>query len=614
MFRACFQCATARVKCSGSTPCQRCGIKELQCCYPVPNKKKPKSRKRVQPRETFRANEGNEIPADETIINNLNQTLTTHVSSWIPNQCTVSETEIGIYQMQNHQSQQSTNLTYGRRMIETDFIDNYNAIQPEIQLPQTHHNRPWMRDSATQQPIEQFEPEFEVFPTSLPCDLPTSTTQAFTDINLEHQAMHWLSPPGTSDSQFSFGAQPFDNTGYSDIVGNASLPFEQDGLFITQAPSTHRNIYQNHQTRTAVQVSSPISLQSPSAFASSPGKHHSPATSISPSMGSVCNPEGTTSSYLQSSEPEPHLTVQIPHQLHSASPSRLHSPSNSISPSSASIYRNDSQRQREFRQTAYHQSRSSWDDTRSAPFPSPRFPSTPNRQFQIPISIEKQVLEHNQPLPALIPPPVYTMLMAQFKHYCLKHNQPFLSDYFPSVAVLELSAHLYFEHFHLVFPLLYKSPLDISCADGTTEESMLVLAICAIGVGYLGTADAWQCSEAFLEFFRRVVEDHEPLPTQDGSREIMQLQARILAIVAMFRSPNQALLEKAYEGRRKLMDVCHKGGLLGDMRVEWNGGEKLEMIKGGKRTEEWDECVFVEAKRRAACCIWVRCHLFNLLI
>lgn len=43
-FRACFSCATARVRCSGGVPCGRCGIRSLKCEYPTKRRSKAKLR------------------------------------------------------------------------------------------------------------------------------------------------------------------------------------------------------------------------------------------------------------------------------------------------------------------------------------------------------------------------------------------------------------------------------------------------------------------------------------------------------------------------------------------------------------------------------------------
>lgn len=626
MFRACLQCATARVKCSGSTPCQRCGIKELECQYPVQNKKKPKTRKNIQARETFRTNEGNQLPGDETIINNLNASKNTHVHSWPTPQSTVPNSEIGIYQMQNHQSQPGSTLGDSGQVAEPSFIDDdFNVGQTYIQVSQAEQLRAWMRDSTAQQSVESFEPGFEGFQMTLPCDFPTNTTIGFANINQERSSVNWLSPPGTSSSQFSFEAQRYEGSAFSHSVDipDTTFPFKQEAIFFTETPPVHQHeIYPRHQNGSIVQISSPVSIQSPNGFTSSPGKNQSPATSISPSLSSVYNSEDKGSLHFQcGTELENHLTVQIPHRMQSAPPPTLHSHSSStsMSPSSASVYYNDCRSIIHPQHATGHQSWASWDGTRSTAFPSPRLPSTPNRQFQIPISIEKQVYEqHNPNLPTLIPTSVYATLMSQFKSHCLKHPQPFLSDYFPSAAVLELSAQLYFEHFHPIFPLLYKSPLDIATTTPEPYTTMLVLTMCAIGVGYLGTVDAWQCSEAFLEFFRRVL-DHDNVSASESEsrrKEILQLQAKILAVVAMFRSPNQNLVEQAYEGRTRLVTACLRGGLLGDVKVEWKSGNEskseFEKANGG----EWDEGMFIEAKRRAACCIWVRlrrCCYFTMV-
>ncbi|RJE19940.1 C2H2 transcription factor [Aspergillus sclerotialis] len=46
-FRACFKCATARVRCSGGIPCGRCENRSLECEYPTARRSKAKARKQA---------------------------------------------------------------------------------------------------------------------------------------------------------------------------------------------------------------------------------------------------------------------------------------------------------------------------------------------------------------------------------------------------------------------------------------------------------------------------------------------------------------------------------------------------------------------------------------
>lgn len=48
-FRACFSCATARVRCSGGMPCGRCETRSLECQYPTKRRSKAKLRNETLP-------------------------------------------------------------------------------------------------------------------------------------------------------------------------------------------------------------------------------------------------------------------------------------------------------------------------------------------------------------------------------------------------------------------------------------------------------------------------------------------------------------------------------------------------------------------------------------
>ncbi|KAH8589872.1 fungal-specific transcription factor domain-containing protein [Bisporella sp. PMI_857] len=67
-FRACLSCASARVKCSGSDPCNRCSNREIDCHYPPPTGKKVKTRDQQQVAQLSASNGESFLYSNQTIV------------------------------------------------------------------------------------------------------------------------------------------------------------------------------------------------------------------------------------------------------------------------------------------------------------------------------------------------------------------------------------------------------------------------------------------------------------------------------------------------------------------------------------------------------------------
>jgi hypothetical protein len=225
--------------------------------------------------------------------------------------------------------------------------------------------------------------------------------------------------------------------------------------------------------------------------------------------------------------------------------------------------------------------------------------------FAFPVMAETQIPQLREILHNNISQELYHKLIHEFNQTC----SYFISDYFPSLEIITLSIHLYFEHFHLTFPLIHR-------ASFATQPSawLLALATSAIGVLYLGTDDSRQCSDAFLELIRAVLErddfldkPNEPaydndLPLDYATKEdMMKVQALILSMVAMSHGCRESLVRHAYTARSQLVALCLHSGMLRD--------------KPYQNTEEtpsaesiWLQWIHNESRRRAGYFIWVSRH------
>ena len=218
--------------------------------------------------------------------------------------------------------------------------------------------------------------------------------------------------------------------------------------------------------------------------------------------------------------------------------------------------------------------------------------------FAFPVIAETQIPEilHNN-----ISQELHHKLIHEFNQMC----SHFISDYFPSLEIISLSIHLYFEHFHLTFPLIHR-------ASFATQPSawLLALATSAIGVLYLGTDDSRQCSDAFLEFIRVVFKRDDfldkhtydnDLPLDYATKEdMMKIQALILSMVAMSHGCRESLVRHAYTVRSQLVALCLHSGMLRDRPYQNTETTSIESI--------WLQWIQNESRRRAGYFIWVSHH------
>ena len=184
-------------------------------------------------------------------------------------------------------------------------------------------------------------------------------------------------------------------------------------------------------------------------------------------------------------------------------------------------------------------------------------------------------------------------------------------DTFPALEELNEYARLYFDKFHDSFPLLHKASFL-----NNREGCLLELAISAIGACYVGTFYARKCSESLHELVHNLLEiasasDYDPgeFPGVFGLRRpgyphrLTRLQARILNVLGMFHSGNPKLAGFAREDRAILVTTCIGRKMLVPNHYDgWQAARSTEE-EGEQFVQQWLDG---ELKCRAAYFIWVR--------
>ncbi|KAH8799151.1 hypothetical protein F5884DRAFT_135744 [Xylogone sp. PMI_703] len=192
-------------------------------------------------------------------------------------------------------------------------------------------------------------------------------------------------------------------------------------------------------------------------------------------------------------------------------------------------------------------------------------------------------------------------------HFGQGHHS-FESDYFPTLGVVNLSVHLYFEHFHPIFPLLHKAWF------AQRAPWLLILATSAIGIHYLGTDEARQCSEAFQEFLHDELEKDDCLRVpyyfsnaddqlrggDRGYQTLIKIQALILNIIGMSHCRREILVEHAYSGRSKLVAICLRNEMLC-----YSGDSSPRGAQSYSGEISWIRWIINELSKRAGYCIWL---------
>lgn len=195
------------------------------------------------------------------------------------------------------------------------------------------------------------------------------------------------------------------------------------------------------------------------------------------------------------------------------------------------------------------------------------------------------------------------------------------TDSFPSLKELNEFAGLYFDRFHESFPLLHKASF-LNTRDGCVLElAIAAIGACYVGTAYARkcSESLHELVNKLLEIATSSYYNPSEFPEVFGLRRYPQrptrLQARILNVLGMFHSGNQKLSSLAREGRAILVTTCIENKLLASNHYDgWQACLGTDE-EGDRFLQQWLEG---ELKCRAGYFVWVRspealptCNLLN---
>ncbi len=555
LFRACENCHRARAKCSGNTTCQRCVEKLLECEYPPQSKSRAKRKVRV-PSLTDTESINNEAAEFESPGRNVSQ-----VDPWnttLPNDEYRLVTVFSPNGDSNQQQSSISDIDMIGSSREPEDISSGTIFRGQGQISPLHGpNSLWAGDMGYQQAFGMGDLNAHV-PYIAPDFSGRVPGGEIAEIGCS--TINWLSPSDMNYTQFMFETQFLPVDAFAPVPLNGPIP-----------------------ELTTQELASPsIQLSSGQVFRQDEEREN-----------------GSTQDQIE---------LKVSQSHHSDSPINSSYSESASTPSKYSTYYVDGANTREPRYGKLWEHSSSQTERLSNIWEI--LDQKTHQTFCFPDDIATQALRYSHSFPKRIPEDIYNRILIEFRKYCLGARNSFGGDYFPPIEVLDLSIHLYFEYFHPVFPILHK----VSFIKEPENQSWLIfLAIVSIGIGFLGSKKAIQSSEAFLEFLRRALDHLEfsgaPLDLSNINNlfsskmimnELSMIQANILNVLGMFHSCSDALVEKAFSGRSKLVTICLRHTLLNERRTTENNGDAE--VASSKKWKDW---IFTESRNRAGYCIWV---------
>jgi len=266
LFRACAQCATARMRCSGSSPCGRCIEKDITCTYPKSTKRK--TRKRLAPKKEKTAQLTSEETGDASRQVSLALSQEQLVPAW-----------------QAGHSERLRSLDISRSESFGGSLHN-SGIRQQPEPSGEYSDTPWLMSSdyilPTQGPILH----------TYPSDMYNTSIQSANHFSMQGLAdfgcstINWLSATDFSYEQFDFENPYFViNNFQEDMTSqNAQQSSNPDQQIIT-ASRHSQNSPQSHPT-----------METPRSTTGS-GAHATPARD-SDSQGTRSTPSKSSTYYV----------------------------------------------------------------------------------------------------------------------------------------------------------------------------------------------------------------------------------------------------------------------------------------------------------------------------
>ncbi|KFY99104.1 hypothetical protein V500_01476 [Pseudogymnoascus sp. VKM F-4518 (FW-2643)] len=202
----------------------------------------------------------------------------------------------------------------------------------------------------------------------------------------------------------------------------------------------------------------------------------------------------------------------------------------------------------------------------------------------------------------------YVALIDYLKYTSRRDISLSYTDSFPSLKELNEFVGLYFDRFHESFPLLHKASF-LNNRDGCVLElSIAAIGACYVGTSYARkcSESLHELVNKLLEIATSSYYNPSEFPGVFGLRTYPQrptrLQARILNVLGMFHSGNPKLSSLAREGRAILVTTCIENKLLSSNHYDgWQACLGTDE-EGDRFLQQWLEG---EMKCRAGYFVWM---------
>jgi hypothetical protein len=586
-FRACFSCATARVRCSGGVPCGRCDARSLECQYPTQRRSKAK------------ATQDTEAQNDNLKPGHQDSNAASHVDGFsIDNPGVVgssSKTSLNVASTagsdHNKQIPQDAPFLADASTSRLYLTDGTQCLSAAAQLPpdaytgdisQTYDNsKPgapgeFSVDSSNNSDLEMRDPKPAVANPAGGLTIPMTTNP---EVSLEFDptffdqsmlsTINWL--PGELLSGASNG-QAAHSTSVSSQYHQSPSPGAYFSRPVWQPPAISAG---------------PISPLHPRSISRTPSVHVSQGINV----------ESPNQSAHAGSEPSPH------------------NESVDSAKRSADYYIDGAgSRLPKYKKRLAHWSRSS---VEPVDVDRQLFNEDFDRCFNFPSILEIRTDQRSEDAARSVQQigvSTYDGIYRQFIHLCCNKNpffEKFASEKFPTVDECNQFIVFFFDSFQPVYPVLHHSTFDPN-----TCHWLLTLTIIALGCHVSNISDMEQCTVAFHEFIRRgiyvevrilftsitvspfqlTILHPQKEKNQSAIISIELLQAMMFNCIGLLHSRSEGERISALSTFGDLVGLLKTSRLLAPQRTNFNGPSPEAV---------WISWIRDELRRRTGYCIWV---------
>ncbi|KAJ5120655.1 uncharacterized protein N7515_010043 [Penicillium bovifimosum] len=586
-FRACFSCATARVRCSGGVPCGRCDARSLECQYPTQRRSKAKAMQEAEAQD----DNLNPLHHDSKKPSHQNKFSIGNPGGVEPSSKTSLKVASTTGSGHNQQSPQ-----------DAPFIAD--ASNPRLYLT----NETQGLSAAAQLPPDAYPGDI-----SQACDNSKSNASGEFSVDSSNNLDPELRnpKPGLANSASDLAIP---------MATNPEMSLEFDPAFFDQSMLSTVNWLPGELLSGTSSSQAPRSISVPSQYnqSFSPGTYFSrpvwQPSAISAGPTSPLHPG------IASRTPSLHVSrgndIESPGQ-----PARAGSEPSPYDESVGSAKRSadyyvDGARSRlpKYRKRLAHWSPSSVD-----PVDVDRqlFAEDLDRCFNFPGIHEirtNQISEGAARFPRRIEASTYDKIHRQFIHLCCKPNpffETFKSEKFPTVHECNQFIVFFFDSFQPVYPVLH-----LPTFDPNTCHWLLALSIIALGCHVSAISDMEQCTVAFHEFIRRGIYAEvrilftpvtvvpfqltifrpQKANKQPGDASIELMQAMLFNCIGLLHGKSEEGRTSGLSAFGDLVGLLKTSRLLAPLRPNFNGPSPKEA---------WMSWIRDEVRRRTGYCIWL---------